>query len=191
MRHALLLALASTAHAQAGGEVPRDRGEPDGPASHSRANEAIAGDLAVGLARVCVAECGWHVALTGECAAIYQVVQDRARRRGVTELRALRDYASGHFDAARSRRPWIAGLVSSGRRPRHWPPRLRWSVHRPVWLEAIEHARAVIAGLVASPCVEAPAHWGQPFGGDLARARRAGWRRLDCGSAVNAYWGLR
>lgn len=58
MRHALLLALVSTAHAQAGGEVPRDRGEPDGPASHSRANGAIAGDLAVGLARVCVAECG-------------------------------------------------------------------------------------------------------------------------------------
>lgn len=143
--------------------------------------------LAVMLARVAVAEAGFGAYETREDAAIYAVVQSRAQRRRVSEERALRDYASLHFDARREPRRWILELDASGRRPREWPRRVPWQRDR--WLAAIAHAELVIAGSVEVPCRERPQWWGAPYGGDLARAQRYGWRRIECDDGVrNAYW---
>lgn len=147
------------------------------------------GDLAldVDLARVCVGEAGWRVVDTGECAAILDVAIARSKARGVGVRRALRDYAHNHFDAARSSRPWIAGLDVAGTEPEAWPERLDWRRYRPRWLLVIEHARKCIAGDVAPPCIGPLAAWGGAM--DDWRARAAGLERAACAPGVrNHFW---
>lgn len=142
----------------------------------------------VALARVCVAEAGWDVDDTGECAAIYDVILRRAKVRDVSTVRALLDYSDAHFDEARpSRRPWVVGLTVRATEPRGWPRRLDWDRYRPRWLIVMQHAQKVIAGEVASPCVGRVDHWGGAM--DDERARRAGLERVECGPAVrNHFW---
>lgn len=147
---------------------------------------AHAQELDVSLARVCVAEAGWNVDETGECAAIYAVAVSRAEARRVPVLQALRDYARNHFDAGRSSRPWVAGLDASGNTPPQWPARLPWPRYRPRWLLIIAHAQKVIAGDVEIPCVGPVEHWGGAM--DDARANRAGLVRVTCSGTLNHFW---
>lgn len=143
--------------------------------------------LDVALARVCIAEAGWRVMHTGECAAIYDVVRSRAKARGVSEERALFDYAANHFDEERSSRPWVAQLTATAERPDAWPPGLAWPRYQRRWLWTIRHARKVLRGEVASPCIGPVDHWGGAM--DDHRAERVGLERVRCDSGVrNHFW---
>lgn len=104
--------------------------------------------------------------------AILHVLQKRARKQGVTLSEMARRYS------AVWRRPSVPYRVTSAvsMHPRKYRALLRTiSAHR--------------RGLTRNPCPGAD-HWGAPYGADLERARRAGWRRIDCGT-VNAFWSLR
>lgn len=143
------------------------------------------------LARVCVAEAGWEVD-TRDCAAIVHVLQRRARARHVALERMVRLYSSRHFDPRRTDpRRWIADLRLAAERPDGWPSHALWEHHRARWLETIEHVRDVLRGELDDPCDGAADHWGMRHGPDLERARRAGWRLLDCGETRNAFWSVR
>lgn len=143
--------------------------------------------LDVALARVCVAEAGWNVAQTGECAAIYDVIETRAKARDVSPGRALFDYSRNHFDASRSARPWVAGLDERAEQPAHWPTRIDWTRYRPRWLLTLEHAAKVLRGEVPSPCIGRVGVWGGEM--DDWRAERAGLERVECGPGVrNHFW---
>lgn len=139
------------------------------------------------LARVCVSETGWDA--TPECAAIHEVLADRARVIGVSYMAALCSYSSKTCDRGRSdRRRWIAWLSPSLERPRGFPSHLRWASYRERWREMLRHAGAVLRGEVSSTCEEPPHYWGMPSGIDLRRAMLAGWRRIECPGARNAFW---
>lgn len=142
------------------------------------------------LARICVAEAGWEPA-TGDCAAIAHVILRRARRLGLRPRTMARRYSRRHFDATRTdERRWIVGRELRGAEPAGWPAGLDWREYRARWLEMVEHVRELLAGSVSDPCGGEADHWGAPYGVDLARARRAGWRRLDCGPTRNAFWSI-
>jgi len=137
-------------------------------------------------ARVSVGEAGWDPA-TGDAAAITNVLRRRAERRGVSISRMARLYSTGHFDGARSRRRWIAGLTLAASRPSGWPAQLAWrGDYRARWLAMVEHVRSVLRGEVPDPCPGAD-HWGGPM--DDWRAERAGWARVECRSPTrNRFW---
>lgn len=139
------------------------------------------------LARVCVSEVGWDP--TPECAAIHQVLEDRAQRMGMTYGAAVCAYSSRTCDRDRTdARRWISHLTARGARPDGWPSTASWARHRPRWLELHEHAGEVLRGRVASSCDGEVHHWGMPGGIDLERALSAGWTRVDCPGARNAFW---
>ena len=139
------------------------------------------------LARVCISEIGWEPG--EECAAIHAVIVDRAERMGIPYMQALCAYASRSCSPGRTdARRWIAHLDASLERPDGWPASLPWSRYRERWAAALDLAGHVLGGRVTSPCELAPHHWGMPHGIDLERARLAGWERVSCPGARNAYW---
>lgn len=140
------------------------------------------------LARVSVGEAGWDPS-TGDAAAITHVLKRRAERRGVSVSRMARWYSTGHFDASRHRRRWVAGLTASATRPPGWPSGLPWrDGYRQRWLAMVDHVEAVLRGDVPNPCPGAD-HWGAPYGIDMERARRAGWHRVQCTTqTLNVFW---
>lgn len=125
--------------------------------------ETARADAAETLARVAVLEAGLA---EREHAAIWHVLRRRADRAGWPIERMARAYSSpvrrGHWPA------WAAAL------PGH------------VWSRVVTNARAFLGGGVGDPCPGAW-HWGDRRG-DLARALRAGWRRVDCGPTKNLFW---
>lgn len=139
------------------------------------------------LARVCVSEAGWEA--TPECAAIHQVLADRARQMEISYMAALCFYSTRTCDRGRrDPRRWIAWLSPDLRRPRGWPDGMLWSRYRPRWRVMLKHAGAVLRNEVESPCETPPHYWGMPRGIDLERALQAGWRRLECEGTRNAFW---
>ncbi len=139
------------------------------------------------LARVCVSEAGWDA--TPECAAIHQVLEDRARVIGFSYIAAVCSYSTRTCDRGRQDpRRWIAWLSPSLDEPEGWPRGMLWSRYRDRWRTMLDHAGAVLRGQVQSPCEEPPHYWGMPRGIDLARAQEAGWERLSCPGARNAFW---
>ena len=139
------------------------------------------------LARVCASEVGLEV--TAECAAIHEVLADRARRIGFSYHAAVCAYSTRTCRRSRQdARGWIAWLRPDGRRPRGWPQAASWARHRRRWLELYDHAGAVLRGDVDSPCTEPPDHWGGAM--DDWRARMAGWTRVQCGPTRNRFWSI-
>lgn len=145
--------------------------------------QAPVGAPALALARVCAGETAWSA--LDECTAIGEVLARRSSTGAVTP-----EIAQAYSAALRRpRRPWVAELAPDGARPPSWPEGVSWARWRPRWLALLEHARRVVAGSVASPCVETPHHWGGPM--DSWRAQRAGWHEVDCGQTRNTFWVVR
>ena len=139
------------------------------------------------LARVCASEVGLRS--TPECAAIHAVLADRADRMGVPYRVAVCAYST--MTCTRSRRDarrWIAWLRPDGRRPRGWPQRASWARQRAAWLDLYRYAGEVLRGEVEPPCRGPVHHWGMTSGEDMRRATMAGWERVECPGARNAFW---
>lgn len=138
------------------------------------------------LARVLASEIGWEP--TAEAAAIHEVLEDRSRQMGLSYLATVCAYSRTCDPGRTDARRWIAHLTPRGARPDGWPATASWSLHRARWLDLHRHAGEVLRGRVASTCEEPPHYWGMPSGVDLRRARAAGWRRVECPGARNAFW---
>ena len=150
-------------------------------------NTVVLLTAAVILARICFAEAGPHA--TPDCAAIHQVIVNGSVRRHVRYETYARLYAAEHFRTSRTdSRRWIADLTQDAHEPAGWPAQASWSHVRPLWLQMIDHARAVQSGDVQHTCEVSPVHWGAPRGEDLRRAIRAGWIRVHCDGTRNAFW---
>lgn len=147
------------------------------------------------LARICVSEAGFQTE-TNDCAAIHQVLKGRKGRGSL--LRIMRLYSSRTFDRERTdKRRWIAFLNPRGMEPKGWPertaagtPHPEWRHYRDLWMDMQEHVADVVSGEVSSPCSKEPDHWGSRYGIDLRRAKRAGWKEVDCGETLNAFWSV-
>lgn len=142
-------------------------------------------DRALDLARVSAGEAGLQTS-SPDMGAIHYVLQDRARRMGVSYRVAARRYATRHFDRGRTdRRRWVAWLRRDGRRPEGWPRHLSWETHRDTWRDMLALAGQYVAGDLEPAC---RAHlWGDRHG-DRRRALRLGLERVECGGARNLFW---
>lgn len=154
---------------------------------------------AIDLALVCTHESTFDN--TNDCAAIWQVLTWRAENAwedsptsfGV----AARRYSKSVFNPREGKdRMWVTELSTDLSKPSSWPYRgLPWSTRynenvpsfRERWFARLMQAQRIVNGDYQQ-CSEQPIHWGAPYGEDLARAQRAGWRRVDCGDTANAYW---
>lgn len=137
-------------------------------------------------ARTCAGEAGWSTR-TGDCAAIVHVLLRRSERAGVRPIEMARAYSAALGPGGR---PWVRGLALDGHEPAGWPRDLRWERYRPGWLALVSHVRDVLAGRVADPCPGA-VHFGARGGVDMRRARRAGWRLVECSAPTrNAFWAV-
>lgn len=141
------------------------------------------------LARVAVSEGGLLVS-DAEVAALAAVLRARCAECSLTT--SARQYSDRVFDLTRrDSRAWVAFLEPSGREPAHWPEVASWTVLRARWLRVYEAAGRVVRGEVVHECASPVHHWGAPYGGDLERATRAGWTRVNCGEGVrNAFWNV-
>lgn len=144
------------------------------------------------LARIVVGEAGWH-ATEADVAAHHAVLEARAERLGVSYARAARLYSPRHTGVRPSRRPWIAQLDRTLRRPPSWPSSASWSRHRPEWERILGLAARAHAGELEHGCDGEPMHWGGPRV-DLDRIERGiargYWRRIDCGATRNVFLAL-
>lgn len=118
------------------------------------------------LARVAVLEAGFSS--TADHVAIWSVLRTRADRAGWPIERMARAYSSP---------------VRRG----HWPA---WAATAPreAWDRVRNRALLFLTGRLRARC--RADHFGDARG-DLARALRAGWRRVDCGETKNIFWGGR
>lgn len=142
-------------------------------------------DDATLLARSCVSERGWRHE-TDDCAAIADVVRTRMASHGQTFAAALSSLAPRLHRGLPIGRTWLQDLHPDGRRPRGWR-RASWTRRRADWLATLEHARAILAGEVASRCAEPPRAWGSRL--DVRAGERRGhvWRSIDCGETRNLF----
>lgn len=144
------------------------------------------------LARIVIGECGFD-ATPADVAAHHAVIESRAERLGVSYVRAARLYSPRHTGVATSRRPWIAQLDRSGRKPAAWPSSASWTVHRPKWERILGLAARAHAGELEHGCDGRPDHWGGPVVDHERIERgiaRGYWRRLDCGATRNVFLAL-
>lgn len=138
------------------------------------------------LAQVCASEASVQTE-TDDCAAIAHVLRRRDRGRSIAVM--ARAYSSRVFDRGRTDgRRWVAHLRPSPSQPHGWPSTLPWERWRPRWAALYQHAGAILAGEVPSPCERPPDHWGGPM--DDWRAIKAGWHRVDCGKTFNHFWAI-
>jgi len=141
------------------------------------------------LARIVVGEAGWH-ATEADVAAHHAVISSRAERMAVNYRTAAALYAPRHVGVATSRRPWIAQLDRTLRRPPSWPSSASWATHRPHWERILDMAARAHAGELQHQCDGEPHHWGGPVVDHERIERgiaRGYWRRLDCGETKNAF----
>lgn len=128
--------------------------------------ETARADATETLARVAVLEAGFRS--DADHVAIWSVLRARADRAGWPIERMARAYSSpvrrGHWPA------WAAAAPSSA------------------WDRVRKRALLFLTGRLRARC--RADHFGDARG-DLARALRAGWRRVDCGETKNIFWGGR
>jgi len=141
------------------------------------------------LARIVVGEAGWH-ATEADVAAHHAVLESRSERMGVRYVTAAGLYSPRHTGVATSRRPWIAQLDRTLRRPPSWPSSASWAAHRPEWERILGLAERAHAGELEHGCDGRPDHWGGPVVDHERIERgiaRGYWRRLDCGETKNVF----
>lgn len=159
------------------------------PGAHAQRRDP---DAEVSLARVAASECGLLCA-DEEVAAIASVLRARCPRCTLTTVARL--YSSRVFDPSRrDTRAWVAHLRRDARQPSMWPASARWENHRANWERLLDVAARVVRGELGDSCGEEVHHWGARYGVDMERARRAGWREVDCTSGEeptrNAFWSV-
>lgn len=141
------------------------------------------------LARIVIGECGFD-ATPADVAAHHAVLEARAERLGVSYVRAARLYSPRHTGVATSRRPWVAQLDRTLRRPPSWPSSASWERHRPEWERVLKLAERAHAGELEHGCDGRPDHWGGSVV-DHERiergVRRGYWRVVDCGRTRNVF----
>lgn len=142
-------------------------------------------DEALALARISAGESGFQLD-TNDMGGIHEVLKDRARRQGWTYLQAAKYYSTNHFRKNRKdSRKWIAWLRKDLRQPVGWYKNVPWSKHKDMWRTMLWEAEQYVQGELLPPCN--PHLWGD-HAGDLHRARRNGWRMIDCGETENLFW---
>lgn len=105
--------------------------------------------------------------------ALLDVLARRAASHGMTSAGVARAYCAVHrVPRPSARQARIRALPDANP-----PPRL-----------AAIYARALNAARSGGPGMCVAEHWGAATGEDYARAMRAGWTRVDCGSTRNAFW---
>lgn len=152
------------------------------------------------LARICLHEGRWRIHERMECAAIRDVIRDRAQVIGTSFHGAAHLYSDKVFDRSRTDpRRWLAWLRGDLRRPKYWPrSNVPWDKRpiptcgdlrcRDAWSRTIEHAKWLMGPEdPESHCEIDPHHWGDDDT-DLERARRQGLRQVDCGETLNLFW---
>src|SRR5690606_15088176 len=97
-----------------------------------------------------------------------------------------------HTGVATSRRPWIAQLDRSGRKPASWPETASWDRHRPKWERVLELAVEAVEGRLPHTCEGRPDFWGSPtHATDQSRirrgVRRGFWKVIRCEGAKNTF----
>ena len=142
-------------------------------------------DAALLLARTCVSERGWAVD-TDDCSAIYAVALRRVEVRGGSISSALRALSPTLHGDGSVRRDWLRHLERDGRRPRGWRA-ASWERHRPLWLQTLGEADALLAGERTHRCVELPTSWGSrtDVRVHLAADPTLRWVDVDCGRTLN------
>lgn len=142
-------------------------------------------DEALALARISVGESGFQVD-TNDMGGIHEVLKDRTRRQEWTYLQAAKLYSTNHFRKDRKdSRKWIAWLRKDLRKPVGWYKNVPWSKHRDMWATMLLRAEQYVQDELPPPCN--PHLWGD-HNKDLQRARRNGWRMIDCGNTKNLFW---
>src|SRR5690606_18736996 len=121
-------------------------------------------------------------------AAHHAVIESRAERMRVRYVTSAGLYSPRHTGVTKSRRPWIAQLDRSGRKPAAWPDGASWDRHRPKWERVLGLAVEAVEGRLPHRCDGEPHHWGGPVV-DRKRiqrgVKRGYWRRLRCGDTAN------
>lgn len=144
---------------------------------------------ALALARVCVHEAGFMS--PDDCSAIHAVlVRVTQRIQGIRTIAAAAELysprATGRVTPRTELDRWVQQLNLRATKPPSFG--YSWELNRPRWLERIEQARRLLAGTDTHRCEAPITHWGAPQGGDLERATRARWTRVNCGETRNAFW---
>lgn len=142
-------------------------------------------DAGLLLARTCVSERGWAVD-TDDCSAIYAVALRRVEVRGGTIASALRALSPTLHGDGTVPRDWLQHLERDGRRPRGWRA-ASWERHRPLWLQTLDEADALLAGERTHRCVELPTSWGSrtDVRVHLAADPTLRWVDVECGNTRN------
>jgi hypothetical protein len=137
------------------------------------------------LARSCAGEAGLRSGLTGECAAIAWVyarrfAQTRRSREDVTFHRVVRAYSAALKPPAQA---WVLGLRADTEEPTHWPQRLSWKRHAPLWDAILQAVDQWATGHVENVCPGA-----EYYGGPMDVVPRH-WRRVPCRARMlNLFW---
>lgn len=146
------------------------------------------------LARIVVGEAGWQ-ATPDDVAAHHAAIESRAANLRVSYVRGAQIHSPKHTgEEPNLKRPWIAELELSARRP----PSLRakWAPWRKGhWERLVGLARQAHRGALAHRCEAKPTYWGSPTHPvDQARIRRGiasgFWRVVDCGDTANVFLAL-
>lgn len=99
-----------------------------------------AAPLAILLAQTCVAEVGFNKD-PSECILMWEVNERNAKLRNRSLRKQTLLYnAYWRSTPQRNRRPWIQHL-KGGEEPKLWNKRLKWKVHRGMWLRYVRTAR--------------------------------------------------
>lgn len=146
------------------------------------------------IAQAAIAECGW---LLPDChAAVWHVLRRRADRRGRTLAQTTRAYCAlwSPRGGRTSRAQWVRSLhapvAAASPRPHGWPGNASWPRHAPMWRAVYHRAGDMLRGGVGDPCGSTAWHFGGAM--DEARAKRAGWVRVQCGdTGGQRFWGRR
>lgn len=144
---------------------------------------------ALALARVCVHEAGFTS--PDDCSAIHAVLARVIERiQGIRTIAAAAELysprATGRVTPRTDLDRWVQQLNLRATKPPAFG--YSWELNRPRWIERLEQARRLLAGTESHRCELPITHWGAPSGGDLERATRARWTRVNCGETRNAFW---
>lgn len=138
------------------------------------------------LARMAIGESDWNAR---DQSAVLHVVARRAARAGVSVEQMSLRYSSVFAGKPTPRKRWVLAIESSCEQPTAWPKHLRWDRYRARCLATFERVQRFLRGELPDPCRGRANHFGSAtIAVDVERAARAGWRRVSCGGAVNAFW---
>ncbi len=139
-------------------------------------------ESAVTLAKLCVAESGWHG--KEDCAAIVATLRNRAN--GTSLERAAKRYnprATGARAPLRERDKWVSGLNGKGTKPARFPA--PWPLYAHKWQAKIKEVEHLLAA-PNNPCKGNPKDWGGSM--DEKRAARLKCKKVDCGKTKNTFY---